>query len=498
MTIRARRRDLLALGALATAGAVLPFRRTLAQARRPMPDVVVVLPGIMGSVLQRSGKDVWALSGSALARGLVSLGGSVKSLTLSEDSAEATSLDDGISATALLPDTHLLPGLWKIDGYTKLTKTLRNEFDLRPGENYFEFAYDWRRDNRAAARRLATLSRQWLRAWRAKSGNPDARLILLAHSMGGLVSRYFLEVLEGWRDTRTFVTFGTPYRGSLNALNFLVNGMKKTAGSLTLIDLSTMLRSFTSIYQLLPIYPCYDAGDAQLKRVMEATGFPQLDLARVRSAFQFHEEIRLAVERNFRDSQYLNGRYTIHPIVGTYQSTLLIGKRAGSGMQMLGRDPRNTQLKGDGTVPQVSARPIEPEVLAQRQRVVYAAELHGSLQNCTPVLDHVVQLLAEGYVDDTVYRAGEGKEISLNVDDFFGSNEVATATVGCEDRNSLIVVTVVDVGSRQQVARKLVDDVGSSGAATVSLGKFREGTYRVRAQGADGGSANDVFLVMDS
>ena len=109
-----------------------------------------------------------------------------------------------------------------------------------------------------------------------------------------------------------------------------------------------------------------------------------------------------------------------------------------------------------------------------------------------------MQLLAEGYVDDTVYRAGEGKEISLNVDDFFGPNEVATATVGCEDRNSLIVVTVVDVGSRQQVARKLVDDVGSSGAATVSLGKFREGTYRVRAQGADGGSANDVFLVMDS
>jgi pimeloyl-ACP methyl ester carboxylesterase len=39
------------------------------------------------------------------------------------------------------------------------------------------------------------------------------KLILVGHSMGGLVARYFLECLEGWRDTRRLVTFGTPYRG---------------------------------------------------------------------------------------------------------------------------------------------------------------------------------------------------------------------------------------------------------------------------------------------
>ena len=31
--------------------------------RIPIPDVVVLLPGITGSVLQKDGRDVWALSG---------------------------------------------------------------------------------------------------------------------------------------------------------------------------------------------------------------------------------------------------------------------------------------------------------------------------------------------------------------------------------------------------------------------------------------------------
>ena len=61
-------------------------------------------------------------------------------------------------------------------------------------------------------------------------GSPDAKLVLVGHSMGGLVARYFLECLDGWRDTRRLVTFGTPYRGSLNALNFLVHGLQKKLG----------------------------------------------------------------------------------------------------------------------------------------------------------------------------------------------------------------------------------------------------------------------------
>ena len=135
-----------------------------------------------------------------------------------------------MTATRVIPDTHLIPGLWKIDGYGKVAKTIRDEFDVQPGLNFFEFPYDWRRDNRVHARRLARESRDWLKAWRERSGNDDARLVLIGHSMGGLICRHFLEMLDGWKDTRLLITFGTPYRGSLNALDFIANGMKKKLG----------------------------------------------------------------------------------------------------------------------------------------------------------------------------------------------------------------------------------------------------------------------------
>jgi hypothetical protein len=31
--------------------------------KTPMRDMVVILPGILGSVLQKDGKDLWAVSG---------------------------------------------------------------------------------------------------------------------------------------------------------------------------------------------------------------------------------------------------------------------------------------------------------------------------------------------------------------------------------------------------------------------------------------------------
>ena len=51
-------------------------------AKQPMGDVVVLLPGILGSVLARDGKEVWAPSPGAIGRALWTLGRSVRSLEL--------------------------------------------------------------------------------------------------------------------------------------------------------------------------------------------------------------------------------------------------------------------------------------------------------------------------------------------------------------------------------------------------------------------------------
>jgi hypothetical protein len=42
-----------------------------------MRDIVVLLPGITGSVLQKDGKDIWAISGQAVWKALTSLGSSL-------------------------------------------------------------------------------------------------------------------------------------------------------------------------------------------------------------------------------------------------------------------------------------------------------------------------------------------------------------------------------------------------------------------------------------
>ncbi len=230
--------------------------------KQPMGDVIVLLPGILGSVLERDGRDVWAMSAGAAWRAIRTLGRSVNGLELHGDDHTVDDLGDGVTAPRLLPDLHLIPGLWSIDGYSHIRSSIFATFDVVEGQNWFDFPYDWRRDNRVAARHLAERAPDWLKAWRQRSGNNEAKLVLVGHSMGGLVARHYLEVLGGWRDTRMLITFGTPYRGSLNALDFLCNGFKKKVGPIG-IDLTRLLRSLTSVYQLLPRYPVVDSGSGR-------------------------------------------------------------------------------------------------------------------------------------------------------------------------------------------------------------------------------------------
>jgi hypothetical protein len=149
----------------------------------------------------------------AIWHAVTSGGESVRSLSIK--GANDPSLDDlgdGVKATGLVQDLHIIPGLWKIDGYTALVNRLKSSLQLEGGRNLFEFAYDWRRHNRIAARKLAQAAKGWLDRWRATSGASDAKLVLVAHSMGGFVSKYFLESMGGWKDTRALVTFGTQPR----------------------------------------------------------------------------------------------------------------------------------------------------------------------------------------------------------------------------------------------------------------------------------------------
>lgn len=440
-----------------------------------MRDVVVCLPGITGSVLRKDGRDVWNISGGALINALATFGRSIGDLKLEQDPPDVDDLGDGITAPEVIRDVHLIPGFWKIDGYTKMLRHIEETFDVTRGQNLFEFPYDWRRDNRVAARRLARQGREWLNEWRTSSGAADAKLVLVGHSMGGLISRYFLECLEGWRDTRTLVTFGTPYRGSVGALDTLVNGKK-----IKFFDLTELGRSFTAIHQLLPTYPCYDGGDGELAYVDEAD-IPHLDRAKATAALDFHRKIRAAVDANLGDPEYVEGRYGLGRVVGIKQPTLQSAVRDGDRIKLLrtigGQDPG-----GDGTVPRPSATPLEYE---DDQGAAYSAERHGSLQNDDHVLLQLTGVLTGNTIDWSRFRGAVPMiDLSLDVDDLYSTSEAVVVRARPDrDPTDVLLTVAVDVESGEERARRPLtrrDD----GWHEAELGPLPEGVYRVTAFGA--------------
>lgn len=458
-----------------------------------MPDVIVLLPGITGSELTQDGRTIWGWSGRALLRNLLTLGDDLLTrLSVAGDSPVDESLDDRVIASRLLPDLHALPGVWKIDGYGAVADFIKAEFDVVEHENFFPFPYDWRRDNRSSARTLKRRTDEWLHRWRAKSGNADAKLILVAHSMGGLVSRYFLEVLEGWRDTRALITFGTPFRGSLSAVDALSNGVR----ALGVLDLTPLCRDLNSLHQLLPTYPCVDAGDGQLQSVVDAN-LPNMQPARVRDAFEFHEEIRRVVEVHQQDELYRLHRYRVYPIVGYRQPTGQSALVRGEHVEIV-NEHHGSDLGGDGTVPRPSAMPLEQIDAASG---MFAATRHASLQNAEAVLTHLAGVISGLYLPLGDFRGVRPRltQLSLDIADIYRAGEPVIARARPTRADVEIGATFGDVESGQDVAR-LPMVMGADGWFRAEFMPPRAGAYRVVVSGSQRGvePAADVFEVVDA
>ena len=454
-------------------------------------DLIVLLPGIGGSVLSKDGKEVWGTSAEAQWRGLASLGGSVKDLELKGDDPAADDVGDGVTATGLIQGITILPGLWKIDVYHKTSKMLREAFGLTPGENYFEFAYDWRRDNRPAARQLQKKIDDWLAKWRKKSGNPEARAVLVAHSMGGLVSRYYLEVLGGWKSVRSLITFGTPYRGSLNAVSYLVNGFRKGIWPVKL-DLSPVIRSLTSVYQLLPTYACVDAGPGKPQQVAETPSLPDIDNQRAKAALAFHQEIVDRQTENAANAAYRENGYRIFPIVGIEQPTLQSAHLRNNKVEMLftlgGKD-----YSGDGTVPQVSATPLE---LAKEERETYAVEKHGCLQTNDAMLAQLRGILSRPHEELARLRAtGPPITLSLDIEDAYATDEPVKLGITTSDKRPKLEARLFRADSSRACQKGLLKWL-EGGRQEISFDPLRAGVYRVTVSGDDEVSpVSDVFCV---
>lgn len=451
-------------------------------------DVVVLLPGIMGSVLKRNG-DVWAISPQAILKALATGGGDIKKLAL--QGPGDTPSPDGVMPDRLFPDTHLIPFFWTIDGYGKIAEVIRDTLDVSSGDNYFEFPYDWRLDNRVAARLLKAQGSEWLAKWRER-GHPNAKLILLAHSMGGLVARYFAECLDGWQDTRMLITFGTPYHGSVRALDFLVNGYPIKVGPFTVFDFSEVIRTFPSVYQLLPMYDCMDLGDGKLIKLKDTPEIPNLDPDRLKGAVEFHDEIARAVQSHQRLEKYRDAGYEIHPIVGTEQTTELCASISDGKAVALTAYPGVT-WQGDTTVPWISAHPLDDPKRVEAG--IYYVECHGSLQNGDDVLVEVRNLIARLVAIPEIVRAPPPRGIGLDVADCFQAEPVQVAAKTAAKLP--LYADLVDVTTGKSPVPRTSLYLGADNVHRATIDDLPQGTYRITV-GADGPvrPVTDVFMVV--
>ncbi|MBT2540322.1 hypothetical protein J7E99_06300 [Streptomyces sp. ISL-44] len=371
--------------------------------RARVNDLVVVLPGIMGSRLaDADGKPVWDLSGGALWRGLHTFGGSVKRLRLPKDIGNDHP-GDGVVPIGVMPDVHAIPGIWQpVDGYTDLLGWLERSFSLSLGGNLVPFPYDWRLSCRYNAERLKKVVARELERWRTSAPERgDAGVIFICHSMGGLVARHYVELLGGHEVTRRLITLGTPHRGSLDALGHLVNGLRKGWGPLG-VDLSAFARSLPSLHQLAPDYACV-AGPGGLAYARDLPGLPGVDPELLADAARFHADLRRSADRP--DPTLL------HAITGIRQPTLTTAEITDGGLTPLwlidGVDER-----GDGTVPRLAARPTNADSTGYTVDEAHTpCEQHGSLQNNRGVRDALSGLLGH----ERPFHRGEDDDVPLSV-----------------------------------------------------------------------------------
>lgn len=497
-----------------------------------MKDMVVILPGIMGSVLQKDGTDLWNASGQVIWQVISSLGNKVKDLKLEGDDPGGGDIGDGIKPTRLITDTYLIPGFSGfgklVDGYNQTSELITKNFDVTEGNiyedpedkaaNFYHFPYDWRRDNRANANILKRLLDQRLQRWRDKSGNQNAKVILLAHSMGGLISRYYLEVLGGWQDCKVLFTFGTPYRGSVNAINILANGFKKGSFDLgEIFKLKEVIPTLTSIYQLLPRYKALKIGNDFYRIAESPVELPKIERAKATDALKFHNEIDDAADVNKENSIYRNSFVTC-PIVGVVQPTMQSAELANGVLTVSEVLPtwlrdRPHLADGDGTVPQASATPVQMEDIEMLSMVNYIAESHGALQKQPNTLLNLLKRIqaAQTVSQEDVRGAVEGiaprgirglQGIGLSLEDLYLVNEPITMRAkvsGGASFNSVIAEITCVSHNRPAIAR---DFTSENGTWVMAMDNLEAGLYRVKVQldNTDGDAPNpvhDLFEVAD-
>jgi len=259
----------------------------VASAHRPDRNPVVLIPGVLGSRLaqRETGRVVWGAFEGDYANPRHADGARLIALPM-RAGAPLEALRDDVEATGALESLRVrLFGLpigisayvnilvaLGVGGYRDQSLGLAGAVDYG-NDHYtcFQFAYDWRRDIAENARALDAFLEEKAAYVREQTRErfgrdvPDLRFDVVAHSMGGLLLRYYLRygdaplgdegelppiTWKGAEKVERAVLVATPDAGSGEAFRRLTEGTK--LGLFLPRYPAAIVGTMPAIYELLP------------------------------------------------------------------------------------------------------------------------------------------------------------------------------------------------------------------------------------------------------
>lgn len=394
---------------------------------------------------------------------------------------------------ALLGSTRILP--WKVvPGYDGLVRQVTNEFGLgaddidvaredvrpKPGASVVLFPYDFRLGVAAAAERLDA------EVTRRLADHPDKcqRLVILAHSMGGLVARYWLCPLRGARYCRALITLGTPHRGAPKALDWLLNGVRvgpapvAALTSTLLAEATAVLREWPSTYELLPRYRAVRDEESNSEHYPHELGSASFR-ERAQASFDMHR----AIETEW-DALDPAQRPEVLALFARGHATPSRAVRHGGRVRVMKVDAEwlpNVGWRGDGTVPALSAIPIELSEDVRARRAV--PDRHGPMATCAAAVDVLREYEAEPF-DAVRGDTPDRPWLGLDLEEVLAAGEPFTVTAEllgtAEVKGATAWLQVTPEGHPAAVAPLRM--TGADGRWEMRMPGLAPGSYRVRVE----------------
>ena len=393
---------------------------------------IVVIPGVGGSVLRNSkGEACWIWLNR------------VSQIACDENGQSINTITAGTGDYGVI-------GLYK---------TLCTELEDNFGDEYdvIFFPYDWRLSNASSAAKLAIAV-----------NNSYDELILVAHSMGGLVaSKYCANSATNRNKVDKLITLGTPFTGTPELIYVAETGDFNVFASIAAIGqgvIKDLVSNFHCTYQLAPTTRYGNNYGSYIKKgntSYSGSAARTFYSTRPWAMSDGSTKPMYSAATTFHNSLIVSGTHIANSnLVDTYK---IVGKNYDTKSKIIydsngNYDDFEVTNAGDGTVPRYSASNTESVTAANQ--IYEVASKHLDLIKNQDTLDYIVDiingtvsrssavaaeinekgwLLGEdnkriyitvGSNDFVSIYDGEGKLLSLDGDDVYNSDGEIVGLVG--------------------------------------------------------------------